>query len=573
MDASRGGGRSQRATRRSAAGGRGDATSRRHCTRSGRALAVTCGLASFAGQPAVASGLRLGETVVANDLDCVLCERREHLVPPKPCSRCPQPVWEVRRATVRPLTDRVTHRGRFGSPPKSRSVPFAPYYGGVVHTSRPRGAVFAYEGFDLTADGRLTCGYRLDDTAFTERFAFDARGAEYGTPAADAAARLLFLVAGASYYKTGAPPVIRGPQGGLTERETDFLLMFYRSGLAEFSYRPAGIDIGDLAIEAGPRKPAPHAASPRLGAPLVPFGGGIDSVVVAEKTRDAFRDTVLFVANTSAAPFAPIEEAAAITGLPVRRVRRDLDPKVLKSAELGYFNGHVPVTGVLSAASVLAAVGHGHDRVVMSNERSASVPTGLRANGVLVNHQWSKGIEFEQAFRAVLADTIPDIDFFSALRGYSELWVGRQFAAMPEFHLAFRSCNRGFSVDEGARLSTWCGLCDKCCFIDLILAPYLSPTELKDIFRGNEPLENPSLESLFVSLLGQPGVDKPLECVGDEGECRTAVMLASGRSDRAENDLLSRLSERVVTLGKPVPDEDSLLSLQSPHLAPADMRW
>jgi hypothetical protein len=96
---------------------------------------------------------------------------------------------------------------------------------------------------------------------------------------------------------------------------------------------------------------------------------------------------------------------------------------------------------------------------------------------------------------------------------------------------------------------------------------------LKDVFRGNEPLENPDLESLFVSLLGQPGVDKPLECVGDEGECRTAVMLSSSRSDRAGNDLLRRLRERVETLGKPVPDEDALLSLQSPHLAPADMRW
>jgi UDP-N-acetyl-alpha-D-muramoyl-L-alanyl-L-glutamate epimerase len=443
----------------------------------------------------------------------------------------------------------------------------------VVNTSRPRGAVFAYEGFDLTADGHLTCHYRLDDTAFTERLVFDAPGADYGTPAAHAAARLLFLLAGVSYYKTGAPPVIRGPQGGLTAGETDLLLTFYRSGLAEFSYRPSGTDIGDLAIEADLREPAARTASPRSGAPLVPFGGGIDSVVVAGKTKDALRDTALFVANTSAQPFAPIEETAALTELPVRRVRRQLDPKVLRSAELGYFNGHVPVTGVLSAAAVLAAVGHGHDCVVMSNEHSASEPTGLRANGVFVNHQWSKSLEFEQAFRAVLADTIPDIDFFSALRGYSELWVSRQFAAMPEFHLAFRSCNKGFYVDEGERLSTWCGHCDKCCFIDLILAPYLSPTELKDIFRGNEPLENPGVESLFVSLLGQPGVDKPLECVGDEGECRTAVMLASSRSDRAGNDLLSRLSERVVRLGKPIPDEDSLLSVQSPHLAPADMRW
>jgi len=433
--------------------------------------------------------------------------------------------------------------------------------------------VFSYEGFDLTADGRLTCDYRLDDTLFSESFSFDADGADFSAAAARGAARLLFLLAGVSYYKTGAPPRILGPRDGLTPREKDFLLAFYRSGLAEFSYGENGTDIGDLAIEADRREPEAHEASPRTGAPLVPFGGGIDSVVVAEKARGAFRETALFVASTSALPFAPIEETAAITQLPVRRVRRQLDPKVLRSAELGYLNGHVPVTGVLSAAAVLAAAAHGHDRVVMSNERSASEPTGLRANGVLVNHQWSKSIEFEQAFRAVLGETVADIEYFSALRGYSELWVSKQFAAMPEFHPAFRSCNRSFPVDEGDRLSTWCGRCDKCCFIDLILAPYLSPTQLKDVFRGNEPLENPDLESLFVSLLGQPGVDKPLECVGDEGECRTAVMLSSSRPDRAGNDLLRRLRQRVETLGKPVPDEGTLLSLRSPHLAPADMRW
>lgn len=432
-----------------------------------------------------------------------------------------------------------------------------------------RGEGFAYDDFELTAYGELTCRYRTDDETFTERFELAAEpGADFTSPAAYAAARLLFLLAGVSYYKTTAAKVVRGPEDGLTARELAFLRDFYVSGLAEFSYR-TGVDIGDLRIESATRRPGAVEASTRAGSPLVPFGGGIDSVVVAEQTKGAFPNTALFVANTSDVPFAPIEDTARITGLPVRRLRRHLDPKVLESRARGYLNGHVPVTGVLSAAAVLTAVALGHDRVVMSNEHSASEPTELRANGVLVNHQWSKSLEFERGFREVLQESVTGVDFYSALRPYSELWVSRRFADLTDYHLAFRSCNRAFYVDPGSRPATWCGECDKCCFIDLILAPYLSPEQLQAIFRGNEPLAEPARLNVFRSLLGQPGVAKPLECVGDEGECRTAVRLAAARPDRAGNEVLAVLNEHLDRLGKPVPDEDTLLQAQGPHFIPA----
>jgi UDP-N-acetyl-alpha-D-muramoyl-L-alanyl-L-glutamate epimerase len=441
----------------------------------------------------------------------------------------------------------------------------------VTEQGRRRGEVFSYVGFELTDAGELTCRYDADGEAFVERFVFDGEtgqdAGDFTSPAANAAARLLFLLAGVSYYKTTAARVIRGPEDGLTELEHAFLRQFYVSGLAEFAYR-TGLDLQDLRIDAGRRAATTVSASPRQGSPLVPFGGGIDSIVVAEQTRHASPDTALFVANTSDVPFQPIEDTVEITGLPVRRLRRRLDPKVLESRERGYFNGHVPVTGVLSAAAVLTAVAYGHDRVVMSNEHSASEPTALRANGVLVNHQWSKSLAFEEGFRSVLAEAVSDVDFFSALRPYSELWVSRVFAGLTAYHLAFRSCNRAFHVDAGRRLATWCGHCDKCCFIDLILSPYLSPAELGAIFRGNEPLENADLLEVFRSLLGQPGLDKPLECVGDEGECRTAVRLAAQRPDRAGNDVLSALLAHLSQMDVPVLDEEALLEVRGPHFIP-----
>ena len=106
---------------------------------------------------------------------------------------------------------------------------------------------------------------------------------------------------------------------------------------------------------------------------------------VAERTADI----ALFVVNRPGDRFAAIERPAAVSGLPVVRAGREIDPQLLRSAELGFLNGHVPVTGIISAIAVLAAVLGGRDAVVMSNEWSASVPT-LEHDGRQVNHQWSK---------------------------------------------------------------------------------------------------------------------------------------------------------------------------------------
>jgi hypothetical protein len=434
---------------------------------------------------------------------------------------------------------------------------------------RTRGEVFTYVGHELTVDGVLRCDYALDRDTFTE--VFELGEGAWDDAAARAVARLVFLLAGVSYYKTGAPPLIVGPAEGLTARERAFLRDYYVNGLAEFAHTD-GHDLSDLVIEGPDRTPAPVAVESVPGRALVPFGGGIDSVVVVEQIKASLPDAALFVANTSDVPFAPIEDTAAVAGLPVLRARRRLDPQVLTSRQRGWFNGHVPVTGIVSALALLVAAGTGRDRVVMSNEHSASEPTAMVANGVPVNHQWSKGLEFETAFREVLAESVIGLDYYSALRPYSELWVARRFADLPGYHLAFRSCNKAFYVDASQRLAQWCGECDKCCFIDLILAPYVDRVRLEEIFGGREPLARPDLEAEFRSLVGEPGRSKPLECVGDEGECRRAVLLTAERPDRAGNDLLASLAAYVAGTGLPVPSEETLLGPQGPHFLPADVR-
>jgi UDP-N-acetyl-alpha-D-muramoyl-L-alanyl-L-glutamate epimerase len=418
-----------------------------------------------------------------------------------------------------------------------------------------RGRVFRYEGFSADAErGLLTCQYSLDGREFAERVSLEP-GPGWDTAAAQAAARLVYLLAGVSYYKTAAPLVIDLGDEALTEREAAFLREFYLSGLGEYAYRN-GLDLSDLtfhfipaaaATEAAPRRHPSH--SPLLGEglrPLVPFGGGIDSIVTVEGVRQRTPDIALFVVSRPGDRFAAIEKPAAVSGLPVIRAGREIDPQLLRSAELGFLNGHVPVTGIISAIAVLAATLNDRDAVVMSNEWSASVPT-LEQDGQQVNHQWSKSEAFERSFRELLAVQPGLPDYFSALRDRTELWVGERFAQLTQYHATFRSCNRAFHIDTARRLGHWCGQCDKCCFIDLILSPFMSADQLKAVFAadggGGEPLDHPELKPKFQTLLGAG--TKPFECVGEVNECRAAIVLAAARADRAHTTLLQGLAAEV----------------------------
>jgi len=430
---------------------------------------------------------------------------------------------------------------------------------------------FRYDGYRLDPDrGLLACRYSLGEHRFEEQITFPAAG-RWG-PAA-AAARLVFLLAGVSYYKTAAPPVIDLGETAVTDRERDFLRTFYIDGLGEFGYRN-GLDLSGLRIE-GPvapgRPPAPARPAGVAGRPLVPFGGGIDSIVTVELVR-ARAQPALFVVSRPGDLFDAIERPAAVTGLPVLRAGRDIDAQLLRSAALGFLNGHVPVTGIISAIAVMAAVLAGRDAVVMSNEWSASIPT-LETAGRAINHQYSKSVSFEAAFRHVLSESLGGaVSYFSELRPFSELWVAQRFAQLTAYHNSFRSCNRAFYTNPALRLDHWCGECDKCCFIDLILAPYLPAADLDQIFGGREPLADPDihgeLAGRFRALLATSAGRKPFECVGEVSECRAAAVLAAQRPDRAQTRLLQALAGELDGLPGEFTPADGLLRPLGSHFIP-----
>jgi UDP-N-acetyl-alpha-D-muramoyl-L-alanyl-L-glutamate epimerase len=120
---------------------------------------------------------------------------------------------------------------------------------GPVPPPPERGRVFRYESFQIDAErGLLTCRYSLDGREFTERVTLPP-GPGWRAGPARAAARLVFLLAGVSYYKTAAPPVIDFGPTALTDAELAFLRAFYVHGLGEFAYRNA-LDLTSLRLEA-----------------------------------------------------------------------------------------------------------------------------------------------------------------------------------------------------------------------------------------------------------------------------------------------------------------------------------
>jgi hypothetical protein len=407
-------------------------------------------------------------------------------------------------------------------------------------TAPTRARTFAYGALEVDSGaGVLTCHYRLDEVDFVETASFD--DVDLGAPGVRAAAELYHLVAGLSYYKAGAPKVLSLGELPLGDAGRALLLAAVHDGLGEFALRN-DLDLHDVQVTGGaavePARPRPSTRGP-----LVPFGGGIDSVVTALAARSE-PDAALFVVGPRDDRFAAIERPAAQLGLPVVRCARALDDKVRRSKQEGYLDGHVPVTAMVSALATVAAVARGHDAVVMSNERSASVPN-LVVDGRAVNHQWSKSLAAEELLRAAVGERlVGGPTYASALRDRSELWVASEFARHEAFLDTFMSCNRAFRQDPATRATTWCGQCDKCRFTDLVLAPFVPRVRLAAIFGGNEPLADASNVPAYEVLCGIVDNPKPFECVGDVEECATAMVAAAARPDRADQPHVAELAAR-----------------------------
>jgi hypothetical protein len=226
------------------------------------------------------------------------------------------------------------------------------------------------------------------------------------------------------------------------------------------------------------------------------------------------------------------------------------------------------VTAIVSCVAALTAAAHEHAAVAMSNERSASAGN-VRAYGIDVNHQFSKGLRAERLMRAALQEQEAGVDLYSVLRGASELSIARYFATLDRYHHAFTSCNAVFRLDPDLRGVGWCGDCPKCRFVFLALAPSMAPEALTDIF-GRDLLADESQLAGFSKLAARGG-HKPFECVGEEREAHAAFALLADDSRWRDHAVVRRFVDDAPAASRQEAELADLLAWSDDHELPADL--
>ncbi|MEM6914906.1 MAG: hypothetical protein AAF511_13135 [Pseudomonadota bacterium] len=346
---------------------------------------------------------------------------------------------------------------------------------------------------------------------------------------------LLHVALGVSTYKAAAAKEIVLPP--LTPAGRALAEALYTHGLAEFFVR-CGLPYPAGTLFHGDVVPGSPDELSWKGSPLIAFGGGKDSYVAGKIVERALGQPPQFSSVVLSDAVANTLSATAPSDLLF--IRRSLDPKLL--TRQGAFSGHVPITAINILVMTIASHLRGLGPVIFANERSADEPT-MMVDGTPANHQYSKSSEFEKLLRAAVAEAAPGAPAsFSILRPYSELWIGRAFSSISQAFPKFTSCNKNFRL-AGDADQRWCGNCAKCAFTSLILAPYITKTEDKEIF-GRNMLDLDTLQPYYRELVGLTD-HKPWDCVGTIAECQAALYLAS-RSEawgdtKATNTLMPQL--------------------------------
>ena len=438
-----------------------------------------------------------------------------------------------------------------------------------MNSQRPIATAFEFKGRQIDVERQsISLIYTAPPHGeFREEFRFPAAPttlSEGRMVALTRAVELLHQIAGVSYYKAFVPPTIRFRGSAPSRPRAAFLDRLYVHGLGEFAYENGMSLQGRIRFPHGDDAPTASAIDwPARVA--VPVGGGKDSIVSLELAKDLGMPVAALQVGDSKL----IQDVIRVSGVPRIHIQRKLSLRLRELNAQGALNGHVPVTAVLSAAFLVAAIWHGFDRVVMSNERSANAENLIDADGLPINHQYSKSLDFERAFRAeVEREVITGWNYFSVLRPLSELGIARLFARSRAYFDNFSSCNRNFHVDGSRIDGRWCRDCPKCRFVFLALANFVPRPELIEIFGGNL-LDDVEQAAGFDALIGY-GAAKPFECVGETTESHAALDALSRKPDWCDDAVIRRYQNEVSPQLPAAPSLDSQLELASDHVVPTE---
>lgn len=414
-------------------------------------------------------------------------------------------------------------------------------------------------------NGVLELTFQVDEAYFfTEKITFPHAPFILSKEQQQALDHIFFLTHiafGISYYKAFCTSELIINSGQLSPEQASFFDSFYLEGLGEFAIR------NHLNLQGKIKFPWINSRREPIDIPLhnrflVPVGGGKDSCVSIELLKQAQKEC----AAVSIGNPRPIQECVAVSNLPHLIINRQIDPQLMELNQTQkVYNGHVPITGMLAFLLWGAALLYNYRYVALSCESSAN--TGNMMQGKLpINHQYSKSFAFENAFKNLTQNVTPGFLYFSLLRPFKEISIARLFAqhCKPYFKV-FTSCNKAFKLDMEKRLDRWCGCCDKCRFVFLILAPFMDKeTLIKAV--GCNPLNDSAQLKGYEELLGLSG-HKPFECVGETEECRFAFHQLAALPQWQKDAVIQAFKHKV-----PRPQNNPFL-FSNEHLIPKELEY
>ena len=399
-------------------------------------------------------------------------------------------------------------------------------------TQKSAYTTFYFEGYTFDRATRTaTFSYSFDgELRFSETITFELSEVLVDEDVLERCLELALIVVGTSYYKCF--PVqcaeYRGKQFSRTQAE--FINYVYRDGLSQFIFEnhldpDALLHVDASSEDAGPLQYDGEGV-------LSLQSGGKDSLLLGQLLNgQGINYASWYMTSSETYP----KVIARLRGIEPRLAHRSIDRAALACAtDDGALNGHVPITYIALAYALIDVVIHGENTVLAAIGAEGDEPHAMAGN-LPVKHQWSKTWEAEVLFSKYVTSLIsPDLHVGSPLRSFSELRIAELFQenCWDQYAHEFSSCNRANYIQGESNTNLkWCGVCPKCANTFLLFAPFVEPQELRSLFGGVNLLtsSNSELTQSFKGLLGIDGVMKPLECVGEIEELRTACSMAVSR--------------------------------------------
>ena len=349
-----------------------------------------------------------------------------------------------------------------------------------------------------------------------------------------------------SYYKLYPTKEIIVESSYLTENQKSFWNTFYLKWLWEFFYRNQ-LDPRWLANFVS-KEWAPkfdNKISLTADKSLVLFWWGKDSLVSVELLKEKWEDFDLFSFGKE---FPLHEIAAEPTNKNRLIIKRSLDlAQITKLLEQGYYNWHLPITGIISFVTIMVSYLYWYKATVTSLEKSADEWNTVYCD-MDINHQRSKSAEFEKLFKAYVSENISDdFSIYSLLRDWYEIKVVKEFSKYPQYFHSFSSCNRNFHL-TWSKLTwddLWCWICPKCLFVYTMLRAFVWKKAVNEIFN-KDLFEDENIIPLFNELLGIDWI-KPFECVGTNEEMVLAFRLILQNEPSCNSKIMGIFKERIVS--------------------------